>query len=146
MCTHEHQNVNSISSQIDEEDSHCTPQPAIGDVDADVIVMEMTLYDDYRKLDGNFYSKNYLFKCRKTLMTRVKEYKKRIHELEKEVERAKLDGKEENERIRDFYEVIALGKSRTGKIVRSAMGTSLNAEKIINSLERIFSADSNLDT
>lgn len=58
---------------------------------------------------------------------------KSIHELEKEVERAKLDGKEENERIRDFYEVIALGKSRTGKIVRSALGTSVTAE---NSLEK----------
>lgn len=100
----EHQNVNCTSSQID-EDSHCTPQPTIGNVDADVT--EMTLY--YRQLDGKFYSKNSL-KCRKTVMTRVKEYKKRIHELEKEVERSKLEGKEEK-RIRDFYEVIALGKS-----------------------------------
>ena len=121
-----------------EEDVHMSvPQSSIGDVDVDV--MEMSLYDDYRQIDGELYSNAYLYKCRQKLMMKTREYKARVHELEKEVTCVKLASKEENERIR---EVIAFGKSRSGKVVQSAMGTSRAAGKIIKELEKMCSVDS----
>ena len=62
-------------------------QSCLGDVDTDVV--EMTLYDDYRVLDGKSYS-NYLYECRKTLMEKTKEYKTQLHKFEKELNRVKL--------------------------------------------------------
>ena len=47
--------------------------------------MEMMLSDDYRQIDRELYPHKYLFKCRQKLMTKVKEYRSRVHELEKEV-------------------------------------------------------------
>lgn len=74
-------------------------QPSLGDVDTDVV--EMTLYDDYRMLDGKSYSNSYLYECRKTLMEKTKETQ--LHKLDN---RVKLESKEENERIRNL---IAFG-------------------------------------
>ena len=42
------------------------------------------------------------------------------------------------ERLRKYYETIAFGQSRTGLMVRSAMGTSSAAEKIINELKQMY--------
>ena len=81
---------------------------------ADTDLLEMALYDDYRLLDGESSTPNYLSRCQQKLMTKVKESKRTINELEKEVDRVRLEKKEENERIRKYYEVIAYGKSRSG--------------------------------
>ena len=51
----------------------------------------------------------------------------------------KLESKREKERIRKYYETIAFGRSRTGKIVRSAMGTSSAAGKILKELKTLYS-------
>ena len=46
----------------------------------------------------------------------------------------KLENEQERERIRKFYDTISFGRSRTGRIVRAAMGTSSTAGKIIEEL------------
>ena len=52
-------------------------------------MMEMMLSDDYLQIDREFYPRKCLFRCRQRLMTKVKEYRSRVHELEKEVARVK---------------------------------------------------------
>lgn len=141
----EHQEVDSHDSAT----SHgveCRPvesdkgtSSSIGDVDCDV--MEMALYDDYRQIDKEPYPPTYLFKCREKLISKVKRYRGRVHKLEKEVAQVKLESTEEKKRLRKYYEVIAFGKSRSGKMVRSAMGTAHAAGKIMKELEMIFSVD-----
>ena len=116
---------------------------AMGGADTDLL--EMALYDDYRLLDGESSTPNYLSRCQQKLMTKVKESKTTINELEKEVDRVRLEKKEENERIRKYYEVIAYGKSRSGQMVRSAMGTAPAAAKIIKDLKELYSVSYNSD-
>ena len=110
---------------------------SVGGTDTDLI--EMDLYDTYRSLDGESSTLKYLLKCREKLITKAKESRTKINELEKEVNRVKLESKEENERIRKYYEVIAYGQSRAGKVVRSAMGTAPAAAQIIKDLEKLYS-------
>ena len=74
-------------------------------------------------------------------MTKVKQYRSRIHELEKEVAQVKSKSNEEKERLRKYYETIAFAKSRSGRMVRSAMGTANTAGKIIRQMEAIFSVE-----
>ena len=61
----------------------------------------------------------------------------------KEVNRVKLESKEENEK---YYEVIAYGQSRAGKVVRSAMGTAPAAAQIIKDLEKLYSVSYDSDS
>ena len=58
-----------------------------------LISLEMALYDDYRLLDGESSTPNYLSRCQQKLMTKVKESKTTINELEKEVDRVRLEKK-----------------------------------------------------
>lgn len=53
------------------------------------------------------------------------------------ISKINLEHKQERERLRKYYETIAFGQSRTGLMVRSAMGTSSAAEKIINELKQM---------
>ena len=53
----------------------------------------------------------------------------------------KLESEREKERIGKYYETIAFGRSRTGKIVRSAIGTSNAAGKIVKELKTLYSVD-----
>ena len=128
------------------EPSHESEQSTscMGDVDTDV--MEMSLYDSYRKLDGEQYTPRYLFKCREKLMIKVKQYRAHIHDLKREVAKVKLESNEEKERLRKYYEVIAFGKSRSGKIVRDAMGTAHAAGKIIQELKALYSVENDSDS
>ena len=131
----------SVSNAQDQAECVCggdgDGDSSMGGVDTDLV--EMTLYDDYGSLDGESSTPEYLLKCRRKLMVKVSEFKSKITELQKEVHRIKLASKEENERIRKFYEVIAYGKSRAGQMVRSAMGTTTDASKIIKKLEELYS-------
>ena len=69
------------------------------------------------------YSTNYLHKCRDTLKIKVQEDRVKLNELQRKNMELKLESEREKDRIRKYYETIAFGRSRTGKIVRSAMGT-----------------------
>lgn len=104
----------------------------VGDRDMDLV--EMELYDNYRKTDGEPYPTEYLLKCRKKLKTKVHKCLEKINTLELRISKINLERKEERERLRKYYETIAFGQSRTGLMVRSAMGTSKAAEKIITEL------------
>lgn len=109
----------------------------MGDVDTDVV--EMVIYDDYRQIDGQPYLPAYLLKCREKLMSKVKQYRSRIHELEREVAHlVKSRSNEEKERLWKYYDTIAFAKSRTGRMVRSAMGTASTAGKIICQMETMY--------
>ena len=112
---------------------------SMGGTDTDLI--EMDLYDTYRSLDGESSTLKYLLKCREKLITKAKESRT---ELQKEVNRVKLESKEENERIRKYYEVIAYGQSRAGKVVRSA--TAPAAAQIIKDLEKLHSVSYDSDS
>ena len=98
----------------------------IGDVDTDLI--EMDLYDLYRKEDGKGYSNEYLHKCRNKLRRKVRI---KINELQRQIIELKSESEHEKKRIRMFYETIAFGRSRSGRIVQSALGTSSAAGKIM---------------
>ena len=67
----------------------------MGDVNTDFV--EMVVYDDYRQIDGEPYLPAYLHKYREKLMTKVKQYRSRIHELEREVAQMKSKSNEERE-------------------------------------------------
>ena len=121
------------SHEVDNDDMR------MGDVDADVV--EMVVYDDYRQIDGEPYPPAYLLKCREKLMTKVKQYRSRIHELERKVAQVKSESNEGKERLREYYETIAFAKSRSGRMVRPAMGTANAAGKIIRQMEALYSVE-----
>ena len=124
---------------INDSDCHVASNVVIGDVDTDLI--EMDLYDTYRKKDGEQYSTEYLHKCRDKLRIKVQQDRVKLIELQRKNMELKLESKREKERIRKYYETIAFGRSRTGKIVRSAMGTSSAAgkRKIVKELKTLYS-------
>ena len=88
----------------------------------------MDLYDLYRKEDGKGYSNEYLHKCRNKLRRKVRI---KINELQRQIIELKSESEHEKKRIRMFYETIAFGRSRSGRIVQSALGTSSAAGKIM---------------
>jgi len=57
-----------------------------------------------------------------------------MHRLRKENLKIRLETKNEKERIRESYETIALGRSRSGIMVREAMGSSGAAGTIMQEL------------
>jgi len=63
-----------------------------------------------------------------------------IHRLRKKNLKIRLETKKfnEKERIREFYETIALGHSRSGIMVREAMGSSSAAGTIMQELKSLF--------
>lgn len=91
----------------------------IGDVYIDHI--EMQLYDCYRKQDGEEHSYDYLLNCRVKLMDKVQQYKD-LNKSEEEMLKMTLTYKKEIERIRQLYQTIAIGQSRSGNIVRTVIG------------------------
>ena len=91
--------------------------------------------------NGEPFTLKYLINCRKLLIAKVEKSNETISKLEREVEKVKLESKEENKRIRQYYRVVAYGHSRPGRIVRSAMSS---AEKI-RDLGQMFSASNNSD-
>ena len=109
---------------------------SIGDDDTDLI--EMDLYDVYREEDGGLYTNE---KCTEKLKRKLKEGRIRLNELLKENMEMKVQHKEEKERIRKFYDTIAFGRSRSGRMVRTAMGTSSAAGKIIEELRNLYSVE-----
>ena len=120
----------------------CTCKDAtgtIGNVDTDLI--EMNLYDIYRRDDGEPYSTEYLLKCTAKLRKKVEQDRLKLSELQALNMKIRLENKEEKERIRTFYETIAFGRSRTGLLVRTAMGTSSAAGKIVKELKALYSVE-----
>ena len=126
----------SFGEPIESESPHNLGESELhmGDVDTDVV--EMVVYDGYRQIDGESYTPGYLFKCRERLMTKVQQYRSLIHKLEREIARVKSKN---NERLRKYYETIAFAKSRSGRMVRFAMGTAKGAGKIIREMEALYS-------
>ena len=134
----------AFSHHINKPESSCYMNDAdssnvIGDVDTDLI--EMDIYDLYRREDGKTYSNEYLHKCRDKLRRKAQQDRIEINQLQRESMQLKLRSACEKERIRMFYETIAFGRSRTGRIVRSAIGTSTAAGEIIKELETLYSVD-----
>ena len=109
----------------------------IGSADMDII--EMGIYDKYRKLDGHEYPHMYLKKCRNKLIAKVKQCRENIHNLEIELAQTKWKSALEKERIRKFYDIISFGQSRSGKLVSLARGTSAAAAEIIADMKKMYS-------
>ena len=109
----------------------------LGDADTDLI--EMEIYDLYREEDGEPYSVEYLQKCNEKLRRKVKDDKIIINMLQRQNMKMKADKKDEVERIRRFYETIAFGQSRAGKMVRTALGTSNRAQNISQQMRVLYS-------
>ena len=57
----------------------------------------------------------------------------------------RLESKEENKRIRQYFEVIAYGHSRSSRMIRSAISSVPSAEKIIKELQQIYSPSNDSD-
>ena len=116
--------------------TNCAFVTEIGDQDLELL--EMRIYDSYRQEDGAPHSYEYLLDCRKNIMRKLHSCKKEVNDLQKEKLEAQVKHREEIKRIRQFYEVIAFAKSRSGKIVRSAMGTSAAAVEVIRDMNSMF--------
>lgn len=97
------------------------------------------MYDTYRQEDGKPYSYNYLLDCQAKLIQKLHSCRENF-ELIKKMSETKLEQQKKIRRIRQFYELIAFAKSRSGAMVRSAMGTSHNADSIIQDMNARFSA------
>ena len=92
----------------------CTCKDAtgtIGNVDTDLI--EMNLYDIYRRDDGETYSTEYLLKCTAKLRKKVEQDRLKLSELQALNMKIRLENKEEKERIRTFYEIWTLSNWTT---------------------------------
>ncbi len=98
-------------------------------IDDDMDFVDMKLYDTYRQIDGKPHSQEYLLKCRSKLTIKAQLYRQQTDHLQKEISRIELKHREQIERLRRFYETIAFGQSRSGKMVRAAMSTSSAAEQ-----------------
>ena len=131
LGTHELNGSNNTPS--DHENTY------IGDQDTDII--EMNLYDVYRGEYGQPNSSHYLKKCIEKLTRKVRYQREKICVLEKENTDMKVEHKRETERIRQFYDTIAFGRSRSGLIVRTAMGRTSTAARIIKELKALYSVD-----
>ena len=107
----------------------------------DTHLIEMRLYDEYRNEDGEQYTNHYLKKSMIKLREKTQQYKVRICELETENMKMKLEHKEQRERIQKYYDTIAFGRSRSGRLVRMAMGTTSAAGKIIEELKTLYSVE-----
>lgn len=115
----------------------------IGGADTDLV--EMSLYDNFREQDGEEFSLTYLVKCRKLLIAKVKMSNEIISQLQSELEEVRLESKKENKRIRQYFELVAYGHARAGRMVRSALSSAPSAEKIIQELGKIYSPSSDID-
>lgn len=136
--------LDTPSNDTVREDYHgdsdtCTS--AFGNVAIDIDVIDMALYDSYRQIDGEPHSQEHLLKCRMKLMQKVKCYKEQINYLQEQRIRDELRYKQEKERLRKFYETIAFAQSRTGRMVRSAMGTTNAAKEIMEELKSLYSTN-----
>ena len=72
----------------------------IGSADMDII--EMEIYDKYRKLDGHEYPHMYLKKCRNKLIAKVKQCRENIHNLEIELAQTKWKSALEKKELGSF--------------------------------------------
>ena len=127
------------STHGDSKENDCSTSSALGDADIDLI--EMELYDLYREEDGQPHTLEYLQKCNGKLRAKVKDDKIMINRLQRLNMKIKADKKDELERIRCFYEAIAFGQSRAGKMVRTALGTSTRAQNINKEMRELYSVD-----
>ena len=75
------------------------------------------------------------------LMPKVKCYKEQINHLQEQRIRDELRHKQEKERLWKFYETIAFAQSRTGRMVRSTMGTTYAAKEIMEELKSLYSTN-----
>lgn len=98
-------------------------------------VLHMKLEDFYQEWDENaVYTPTYLLECRKQLIRKVESYRCKIEELHSEKAQTALKHRKEIEEIRTFYQNIAYGTSRSGRIVKKAMSTSDAAKELLDML------------
>ena len=110
---------NEPEINIDEPGSVVSNNP----VGIDLDVLEMTLCDS--NAQDEIYSNEYLAACRRSLMSKVEHYKL---ELMSKQQRDIIG-------IRKFYQTIAFGESRSGRMVRTALSTSQAAAEVMKELE-----------
>ena len=113
--------------------------------DADIDLVEMDVYDAYREDDGKLPSNTYLLKCNKKLRWKINHANIMIRKLERQNLKEKLENENSKERIRKFYETIAFGRSRAGRMVREAMGTSKAAQEISQELKALYDVSKDSD-
>ena len=105
------------------------------EIGEDTDVMHMKLEDFYQQWeDSNEYTHGYLLECRQQLMKKVKSYHCKIEELQTEKAELVVKHRKEIEEIRTFYQNIAYGTSRSGRIVKKAMSTSDAAKEVLKML------------
>ena len=111
------------------------PSSVVSDnpVGLDLDVLEMTLCDSMA--NSETYSDEYLADCRHRQMRKVEDYRKEIKRLR--AEKLEILSKQQKDiiGIRNFYQTIAFGESRTGRMVRTAMSTSQAAAQVMKELE-----------
>lgn len=104
------------------------------EIGEDTDVMHMKLEDFYQQWDNKEYTQGYLLECRQQLLRKVESYRNKIEELQTEKAELSLKHRKEIEEIRTFYQNIAYGTSRSGKIVKKAMSTSDSAKELLKML------------
>lgn len=99
----------------------------------DLDVVEMTLKDKLMQ-DSEEYTHTYLKDCRKRLMLKVNSYRREIERLNAEKTSLIHAHKQQLDSVRSFYQNIAYGMSRTGRIVRTSIQTGKASTKMMEEL------------
>jgi hypothetical protein len=97
----------------------------------DLDALEMTIDDELPppEIEDEYGSIDYLQKCRRRLIFKVKKYKEKNETLRTENINLIAKHREEVEAIRSFYQNISFGLSRTGKMVRTALCNGKELQK-----------------
>ena len=128
---HTESNNTSGTEQYNQYVVGCDLPDEIGE---DTDVMHMKLEDFYQQWDDRDYTHGYLLECRQQLIRKVESYRYKIEKLQTEKAELTLKHRKEIEEIRNFYQNIAYGTSRSGKIVKKAMSTSDSAKELLKML------------
>ena len=74
-------------------------------------------------------------------MDKVEFYRKELNKSEEERVAMALAHKKELKRMQRFYEVVAFGLTRSGRMVRAAMGTTQVAKHVMEEMTVLFSTN-----
>ena len=130
-----------ILSSDNSEQQLTTSSSASYDLDCDhgidKDVLEMKFEDGFRQLDEingkevPQYSTKYLLKSREILMSKVEHYRQQLDQYELEKRRMALETRKTIENVKTFYKNIALGPTRTGRIVKAAIQDTHTAKTFL---------------
>ena len=99
----------------------------------DLDTLEMNVEDCVQKLslDSEEYTMDYLIECRKRLMTKVDNYRKRLEKAHSKNAEMAYKHRKELETIREFYQSIVHLPTRAGRILKCSLMKTPAAREVL---------------